>query len=62
MKKDIYIMYLTGFADEVSPDLDLQIKATRELGWKFIETRNLYGKNLAYISDEEFEKVQEKLE
>lgn len=55
-------MYLTGFADEVSPDLDLQIKATRELGWKFIETRNLYGKNLAYISDEKFEKVQEKLE
>ena len=54
-------MYLTGFADEVSPDLDLQINATRELGWKFIETRNLYGKNLAYISEEEFEAVQEKL-
>ena len=40
-------MFLTGFADEAGASLATQIKATRELGWKFIETRNLDGKNLA---------------
>jgi sugar phosphate isomerase/epimerase len=54
-------MYFTGFADEVSPDIDIQIKVTKALGWKNIETRNIYGKNLASISDEEFEKVSAKL-
>ncbi len=56
-------MYFTGFADEAGgPDLDLQIKATRDLGWKNIETRNLFGKNLASISDAEFDSVCEKLD
>lgn len=54
-------MYFTGFADEVSSDIDVQIKATKELGWKYIETRSLFGKNLATISDAEFEITQQKL-
>lgn len=54
-------MYFTGFADEASPKLDLQIKATKELGWKHIETRSLFERNLAYISDEEFYIVCSKL-
>ena len=55
-------MYFTGFADEAGgADLDIQIKATKALGWSNIETRNLFGKNLASISDEEFETVQAKL-
>ena len=55
-------MYLTGFADEAGGgSLDLQIKATQALGWNKIETRNINGKNLASISDREFEQVQEKL-
>ena len=28
-------MYLTGFADEVSQNIEDQIKVTKELGWKF---------------------------
>ncbi|MFA6816342.1 MAG: sugar phosphate isomerase/epimerase family protein [Lentisphaeria bacterium] len=55
-------MYFTGFADEASQDIDLQIKATLALGWKNIETRALYGKNLAFLSDKEFEDAEEKLE
>jgi sugar phosphate isomerase/epimerase len=55
-------MYFTGFADEASPDIDLQIKATRELGWKHIETRALYGSKLSDISDAHFEELQAKLE
>lgn len=54
-------MYFTGFADEASADLDRQIEATKALGWKNIETRALFGKNLGTISDEEFEVVQQKL-
>ncbi len=32
-------MILTGIADEAGVELDTQIKATRELGWKYIEMR-----------------------
>jgi len=50
-------MFLTGFADEASHDLALQIKATKELGWKYIETRFIGEKFFGDISDEEFEKA-----
>ncbi len=36
-------MYLTGFADEAASDLDGQIRATKELGWKYIEARSVDG-------------------
>ncbi len=55
-------MYFTGFADEASKDFDLQLKATKELGWNNIETRALMGGNLASISDADFELVCEKLD
>ena len=42
-------MFLTGFADEAGADFAVQIKATKELGWKYIETRNINGKNLAWV-------------
>ncbi|HZV33859.1 MAG TPA: TIM barrel protein [Verrucomicrobiae bacterium] len=32
-------MYLTGIADEAGASIDVQIKATKELGWKHIEAR-----------------------
>jgi sugar phosphate isomerase/epimerase len=34
-------MYFTGFADEAGPDLEVQIRVTRELGWNNIEMRNV---------------------
>jgi sugar phosphate isomerase/epimerase len=55
-------MYYTGFADEAGADLDIQIKATKELGWKNIETRALMGSNLAFIDDAEFDEVCQKLD
>ena len=55
-------MFLTGFADEASHDLALQIKATRELGWKYIETRFIGEQFFGNISDEEFERVCAMLE
>lgn len=55
------MLYFTGFADEVSGDIDVQIKATQELDWNFIEARNIEGENLTDISDKKFEEVYRKL-
>ena len=55
-------MFLTGFADEAGAALDTQIKATCELGWKFIETRKIDGKNLSTLTEEEFETLCGKLQ
>lgn len=54
-------MYLTGFADEAARDIDGQIKATLELGWKNIETRCVNGTNIHDISDADFDIVYGKL-
>ena len=54
-------MYLTGFADEASFGIDNQIKATKELGWQYIESRSIDGKNIHDLSDAEFDVVCEKL-
>ena len=55
-------MYLTGFADEASQNFDEQLKATKELGWNAIESRNISGKNIHDISEEDFEVVVKKLD
>ena len=57
------MFFMTGFADEASADINVQIAATKELGWSNIEARMMYGnKNIASISDEEFEDLQQKLQ
>ncbi|MFP4016594.1 MAG: sugar phosphate isomerase/epimerase family protein [Halanaerobiales bacterium] len=55
-------MYYTGFADEAASSIDKQIQVTKELGWKYIESRNIDGTNITDISDEKFEEVYEKLQ
>ncbi len=55
-------MYYSGFADEAGADIDTQIKATIELGWNNIESRNIDGVNITDITEEKFEEVVEKLE
>ena len=55
-------MYLTGFADEVSQDLKIQIKATKELGWNAIESRSIGGTNIHDLDDAAFETVCETLD
>ena len=49
--------YFTGFADEAGKDLATQIRATKELGWSRIESRNIDGKNIHDLSDGEFDAV-----
>ncbi len=55
-------MYLTGFADEAATSIEGQIEATRSLGWRHIEARNVNGKNIHEISDSEFDNACDALE
>ena len=55
-------MYLTGFADEAGADIDVQIKATKELGWTNIEVRRAGSANVHDIPDDEFEAAAAKLD
>ena len=54
-------MFFTGFADEAADDLPGQIEATRQLGWKHIELRGIGGKNLAALTDAEFDQCRRQL-
>ncbi len=54
-------MYLTGFADEAAKSLEGQIRATKELGWKFIESRNIDGINIHDLPEADFDRVCEQL-
>lgn len=47
----------SGFADEAGDSIQEQIRATKELGWKSIESRNINGKNLTDIDDAAFEEA-----
>ena len=51
------MLYFTGFADEAATGIEGQIKATRELGWTNIESRNVDGKNIHDLSDADFDRV-----
>ena len=55
-------MYLTGFADEAARDVDGQIRATKELNWKYIEARSIDGTNIHDISDKTFDQVAGRLQ
>ena len=59
-------MILTGISDEAGASTDIQIRATQELGWKWIEARNVQVPgyqtgNLHDIPEAAFEIVLEKL-
>ncbi len=55
-------MFLTGFADEAGSSMEIQIQATRELGWQYIETRAIGDKNLGSLDEAEFEDVCAQME
>lgn len=60
-------MYMTGFADEAGASLDVQIRVTKELGWRNIESRNVQvddfpAGNIHDISDAAFDRLAVKLE
>jgi sugar phosphate isomerase/epimerase len=48
---------LSGFADEISPDLDEQVRVLTELGMSQLELRGAWDTNVAEFDDEQVERV-----
>lgn len=53
---------LTGFADEISPDLDVQLDTLAADGIRHLEFRGVWDKNCLKLSDEELERVKSALD
>jgi sugar phosphate isomerase/epimerase len=54
-------MFFSGIADESGDDIQTQIKAHQELGWKHIELRNISGVSATDHCDRTFDEAVEKL-
>jgi sugar phosphate isomerase/epimerase len=52
---------LSGFADEISPDLEVQLDTLDSLGIKYLELRGVWGKNVLALSKDELAKVKAEL-
>ncbi|MBN1581298.1 MAG: sugar phosphate isomerase/epimerase [Anaerolineae bacterium] len=53
---------LSGFADEISPDLAVQLDTLESLNIKFMELRGVWGKNVLDLTDEELDQVKTALD
>lgn len=49
---------LTGFADEISPDLDVQLETLGAEGMRFLELRGVWGKNVLKLDDGEVARLR----
>ena len=54
-------MYFSGISDEAGQSIETQIKAHKELGWDYLEIRNVDGQNLTMIPDAKFDEVYGKV-
>lgn len=52
---------LTGFADEISPDLDVQLDVLESESIRYLELRGVWGKNVLQLTEEEALTVKERL-
>ncbi|MGI6209531.1 MAG: sugar phosphate isomerase/epimerase family protein [Anaerolineae bacterium] len=52
---------LSGFGDEISPDLDEQLDALQSIGIGHLELRGVWGKNVVDLTDEEVDRVRRAL-
>lgn len=53
---------LTGFADEIDSSLDTQMDIMNRLGIKYIEMRNVNGKNLVHYTLQEVNEIKKQLD
>jgi sugar phosphate isomerase/epimerase len=52
---------LTGFADEISPDLDEQLATLAQESIRYLELRGVWGTNVLKLTDDELGRVQSTL-
>ena len=53
---------LSGFADEISDSLDIQIESLKALGMKYVEMRGVDGNNIIYHGDAKVREIRKKLD
>ena len=53
---------LTGFADEIDQDLNIQIENLQKLGMRYVEMRGVDGNNLIYHSDDKVKEIKSRLD
>lgn len=53
---------ITGFADEIAPELTAQIAGLKGLGMSYVEMRGVDGENLIYHTDEKVEQIKKTLD
>jgi 3-dehydroshikimate dehydratase len=53
---------LSGFADEISPDLEVQLDTLESLGIRHLELRGVWDKNVLDLTDRELAQVKEELD
>ena len=53
---------ISGFADDIAQELDVQIEAVSRLGIQYIEMRGVDGNNLIYHPDAKVKEIKQKLE
>jgi sugar phosphate isomerase/epimerase len=53
---------ITGFGDEISSDLDVQLQTMKRLGVTGLDLRTAFGKNVLQLSDVEVDQVAERVE
>ena len=52
---------LTGFSDEISSDTTAQFEGLNKLGISYFEPRNIDGKNIIKLTDEEVASLKDKM-
>ncbi len=53
---------LSAFADEASPEIDLQLEALKNAGLSYIDLRGVFGKSCVDLSDDEVKALKQKLD
>jgi sugar phosphate isomerase/epimerase len=53
---------LSGFADEIAPDLAVQLDVLEQLGVRHLELRGVWGKNVLSLSDDEVATIKGELD
>ena len=49
---------ITGFADELGPDFETQMRIWKEMGLSYFELRSAWGTNVMSLNDEQVEQVK----
>lgn len=52
---------ISGFSDEISPDIDQQFTSLNKLGIKYFEVRGVNEKNISTLTDEELASLKKKM-